>query len=187
MAVQDQPLTEELILDTHKILCSDIDIDDGPRGQSYAGHYRTVPVRAGNCGFVPPHRVPAKMRELVEEFNQDITRAEKAQTLDPFSLAAKYCQAFVMIHPFLDGNGRTCRLILNAILLKYAGILVPLGENDESRQEYLGIARRAGEQMEGSGELATLILRGATSKLRSLKQKLRGRRRALDPGVLSII
>ena len=32
-------------------------------------------------------------------------------------------------------DGRMCRLILNAILLEYAGIVVCLGENEESRQE----------------------------------------------------
>ncbi|KAI9793671.1 MAG: hypothetical protein M1816_007566 [Peltula sp. TS41687] len=175
MAVDDKPLTEDLILETHKIFCSGIDIDDGPTGNSYAGRYRTVPVRAGSCGFVPPNRVPSKMSAFVDEFNREIADAESAKTLDPFALAAKYCQEFVLIHPFLDGNGRTCRLILNAILLKYAGILVPLGEHEEARLEYLGIARRAGDEMEGSGELATLVLRGAASKLRTLKQKLRGK------------
>lgn len=175
IVVDEQPLSEKLILETHKILCSDIDIENGAPARFYAGKYRTVPVRAGNCGFVPPNRVPGKMKEFVESFNRDIIEAEAAETLDPFVLAAKYCQEFVMIHPFLDGNGRTCRLILNAILLRYAGILVPIGGHDRDRAEYLGIARRASDQMEGCGELATLVLRGATPKLRALKQKLRGR------------
>ncbi|KAI9797806.1 MAG: hypothetical protein M1833_005309 [Piccolia ochrophora] len=178
IAVEDQLLTEKLILETHKMLCTDIDIEGGASARAYAGKYRTVPVRAGSCGFVPPSFVPAKMKAFIEEFNNDIATAEGTEEMDPFALAAKYCQEFVQIHPFLDGNGRTCRLILNAILLKYAGILVPIGEHDDARAEYLGIARRAGEEMEGSGELATLVLRGSTGKLRALKQKLRGKSKA---------
>ena len=117
------------------------------------------------------------MKELIQEFNEDIAKAEKTHSLDPFTLAAKYCNDFVMIHPFLDGNGRMCRLILNAILLKYAGVVVCLGENDESREEYLAIQRRAGEHMEGSGELASLVLKKAMGRYRILKQKLTGKKK----------
>jgi len=77
-----------------------------------------------------------------------------------------------MIHPFVDENGRICKLILNTILLRYAGVVVALGEHDESREEYLDIQRRAGEHMESSGEPATLGLKKATAKHRTIKQKL---------------
>ncbi|KAH0544522.1 hypothetical protein FGG08_001294 [Glutinoglossum americanum] len=69
-----------------------------------------------------------------------------------------------MIHPIVDGNGRTCRLILNAILLKYAGVIVAIGEQDEDRKQYIEIQKRAGEQMEGSGELAAFVLKKATTR-----------------------
>lgn len=41
------------------------------------------------------------MKELIQEFNEDIANAETTQFLDPLTLAAKYCNDFVMIHPFL--------------------------------------------------------------------------------------
>jgi fido (protein-threonine AMPylation protein) len=59
--------------------------------------------------------------------------------MDPYALASKYCHKFVNIHPFLDGNGRMCRLIMNGLLPKYAGIAVPFGGTEEERNEYLGI------------------------------------------------
>lgn len=173
----DNPLSESIILETHRILTKNIDAPGGAPWQEYAGRYRHIPVHAGSTNFVAPRFVSRKMRELIQEFNEDIAKAEKTHSLDPFTLAAKYCNDFVMIHPFLDGNGRMCRLILNAILLKYAGVVVCLGENDESREEYLAIQRRAGEHMEGSGELASLVLKKAMGRYRILKQKLTGKKK----------
>ncbi|OJJ29976.1 hypothetical protein ASPWEDRAFT_55475 [Aspergillus wentii DTO 134E9] len=169
MVANRNPLSEVLILETHRILTEKIDAG-GTSWKSYSGRYRHIPVSAGATNFVAPRFVPQKMKELIEEFNADIEQAKIS--LDPFTLAAKYCNDFVMIHPFIDGNGRMCRLILNAILLKYAGVVVSIGEDDQERQEYLDIQRRAGEQMEGSGELAFLVLRKAMGRYRTMKKKL---------------
>jgi hypothetical protein len=48
--------------------------------------------------------------------------------------------------------------------------------NDESPKEYLDIQQRAGEHMEGSGELAALVLKEATAKYRKVKQKPTGKK-----------
>lgn len=177
MVVKERLLSEDIILETHRILTEKIDAPGGNPWTKYSGQYRHIHVHAGSTNFVTPKFVPNKMRELIQEFNSNIQEAEKNKTLDPFTLAAKYCNDFVLIHPFVDGNGRVCRLILNAILLRYAGVLVALGEHDESRKEYLDIQRRAGEHMEGSGELATLVLKKATAKYRTIKQKLTGKKK----------
>ena len=170
-------MSEEVILETHRILTHKIDAPGGTPCAEYAGRYRHIHIHAGRTNFVTPNFVPQKMRELIQEFNSNIEDAERTKVLDPFTLAAKYCNDFVMIHPFVDGNGRMCRLILNAILLKYAGVIVAIGEDDESREEYLAIQRRAGEQMEGSGELAALVLKKATARYRAIKQKLTGKKK----------
>ncbi|GLA57966.1 hypothetical protein AtubIFM54640_005768 [Aspergillus tubingensis] len=176
VVVKDKPLSENLILHTHQILTECIDTAGGIPWTEYSGRYRKVHVHAGNTNFVSPRYVPAKMKELVAEFERDIHKFESTHVLDPFTLAAKYCNDFVMIHPFADGNGRMCRLIMNAILLKYAGIVVCLGEHDESRRQYIDIQKRAGERMEGSGELAALILRKSVARYRTIKQKISGKK-----------
>ena len=85
---------------------------------------------------------------------------------------------FVIIHPFLDGNDRMCRLILNAILLRYAGVVVCLGKNDEvARSTSIFSEGLGGGHMEGSGELASLVLKKAMGGYRLLKQKLTGKKR----------
>jgi len=48
--------------------------------------------------------------------------------MDPFSLAAKYSLEFAQIYPFRDGNGRMCRMILNAVVAVVAVVAVaPMG------------------------------------------------------------
>lgn len=66
-------------------------------------------------------------------------------------------------------------MILNVILCKYAGSIVPIGEHDEERAEYLGIKQRLSAEMEGARKLATDVLQRAMTRLRALKQKLAGR------------
>ncbi|KAF5980912.1 fic doc family [Fusarium coicis] len=123
--VHNEDLPEDLIKRTHEILCKRVSIiDPGAEHpevayEKYAGKYRDVPVGAGNTMFVMPQYVPAKMAEMCANLKNDINGKE---ILDPFSLAAKYSLRFVEIHPFQDGNGRMCRIILNAILFRYVGI-----------------------------------------------------------------
>ncbi|KAH7171802.1 fido domain-containing protein [Fusarium sp. MPI-SDFR-AT-0072] len=106
--VHGEDLTEDLIKKTHGILCKGVSIID-PGAEypdvpyaKYAGHYRGVPVGAGNTMFVMPQYVPPKMAEMCANLKNDNGGKE---FLDPFSLAAKYSLRFVEIHPFQDGNG----------------------------------------------------------------------------------
>ena len=117
------------------------------------------------------------MEGFVKAFNDDV-RDEKSGILDPFYLAADICQDFVMIHPFPDGNGRMCRLLLNAYLIKYAGVLAPTGESEESREKYLGLVQKAAEadmEEDAHGNLASFVLEGATKTLRRLRGTIRRR------------
>lgn len=161
---------------THKILCSGIPLDDGGPQEEYAGIYRQENVMAGFSTFSPASGVPGDMARLMKEFRWDIGKAERLGELEALFLAAKCCHKLVTIHPFLDGDGRTCRLLLDAILLEYAGILVPLGERNEDRSRYLEIASKsniAGEDDERPwAEPASLILVKANATLRKWKERI---------------
>jgi Fic family protein len=91
---------------------------------------------------------------------------------DPFMMAAKYCDRFVNIHPFKDGNGRMCRMILDAILIKHAGIVVTLGQTDHKRDEYLFTAAESGKVGGHPGQLGKLVLNSAVESLRRMKKLL---------------
>ncbi|KAF4950738.1 hypothetical protein FGADI_8012 [Fusarium gaditjirri] len=169
--VHGEDLTEDLIKKTREILCKGVSIiDPGAEYpdipyEKYAGHYRGVPVGAGNTMFVMPQYMPVKMAEMCANLKNDIGGKV---FLDPFSLAAKYSLRFVEIHPFQDGNGRMCRIILNAILFRYAGIFISIGETQDEINEYINIKKRASRDMEGHGEYATFVLKKSVRSIQKM-------------------
>ncbi|RSL85878.1 hypothetical protein CEP51_003105 [Fusarium floridanum] len=178
--VDGEDLTEDLIKGTHAILCNGVPIIDEELpevpSEKYAGLYRNVAVGAGSTMFIMPKYVPQRMEELCSNLKEEIRTIETQGYVDPFSLAAKYSLQFVDIHPFQDGNGRMCRLILNVILRRYLGIVVAIGETDEDIKEYIGIKKRASMEMEGHGEYATFVLKRGTKTIQKLKQKVHGKK-----------
>jgi Fic family protein len=129
-----EALSESIIKETHAILTHTIDIGRTP-WIYYSGVYRTWNVRCGSHVFMDESRVPFAMRDMVEALESDIEKGE----IDRWELASKYCHQFVNIHPFGDGNGRMCRLVLNALLLRFGFGIVCIGQVVEDRRLYLRI------------------------------------------------
>ncbi len=110
-----RPITEGLIREIHKRLV------EGVRGGSAApGEYRkiqnyVVNSATGKTVYTPPpaHDVPIMMAELVGWLNQE-------QDVHPVLVSGISQFRLVHIHPFLDGNGRTSRL-LSTLCLYRAG------------------------------------------------------------------
>lgn len=135
-------LSENLIKETHRILCHGIskegDLVDALT--TYEGVYRETEARAGNKMFTPALYVPREMCIFIKDFKGDISG-----DLDPFYLATDVSQNFITIHPFEDGNGRLGRLLMNALLMKCAGIAVVIGDTEKDRRQYLAIMEEAGD------------------------------------------
>lgn len=120
-----------------------------------------------------PSVIPKAMTSLVEQLRFELAGIQKFDAgMDPFMLAAKYRDGFVNIHPLRDGNGHMCRMIMNAILLKFAGIVVTLGERDDEREEYLFIATESGKAGGHPGQLRKLVLEAAGGSFRRLRSAL---------------
>ncbi|KAF5691457.1 adenosine monophosphate transferase FICD like [Fusarium circinatum] len=140
VAIKGKDLSEEVISETHRLLTHKIDSPDGIPSSEYGGIYRNCPVQRGFHSFPHQATVPKAVRDLTASLKADIAAAEASGEIDPVALAAKYCHRFVNIHPFLDGNSRTSRLILNTILLKYGGCFIWFGKDAMEREEYMDIA-----------------------------------------------
>lgn len=97
-----------------------------------AGVYRSVPVRISGSKHIPPG--PYMLRELMDEYF--IFYEMNKSKLHPVILAAEMHERLVSIHPFIDGNGRTSRLIMNLILLQNGFPIVNLKGNLKDRQRY---------------------------------------------------
>lgn len=77
------------------------------------GIYRKIPVRIMGAYHTPPDPVlvPEQMEQLIVAFRGN-------KQLHPIERAALFHLKFEGIHPFVDGNGRTGRLILNLMLMQ---------------------------------------------------------------------
>ena len=109
--LKTEPLSEAAILEVHKIMMTSMKREDGLLVQ--AGAYRTGEANAGYHRFPPATAMRSALVRLVQQYNLLVTDPEE----DPFALAAWLSYQFVTIHPFEDGNGRMCRLLLNMVLL----------------------------------------------------------------------
>lgn len=114
--VKNKELAETDILKLHKLFYSQIDLKN-------AGHYRTVPVFISGSKYTvtPPKKIPAEMADFIVWFNKN------EQKMNPVEFAAKVHKKFVFIHPFIDGNGRMARLLMNLALIRneYTITIIP--------------------------------------------------------------
>lgn len=119
----NEPVTERLIMRFHEILMKGILKEE-------AGMYRRIPVFIKGARHVPPNWV--KVPKLMSEFEIWL---RESRGLHPVVLAAKAHIKLARIHPFEDGNGRTCRLLVNYILMKNG--YPPALFSSEKRDSYM--------------------------------------------------
>ena len=119
-------ISERTIKEIHAIVLHGIDRDN-------AGRYRCVPVMISGSTHVPPQ--PYLIQPQMEAFMTRFTGMEK-QGIHPVLIAAYLHDELVRIHPFIDGNGRTSRLLMNLYLLRNGYTLVNLKGSNEDKISY---------------------------------------------------
>lgn len=120
------PISEAVIRDIHAIVLHSIDRDN-------AGRYRTVPVMISGSRFTPPQ--PYLIAPQMERFIHEYERME-VEGVHPVLVAAYLHNELVKIHPFIDGNGRTSRLLMNLYLLRKGYPIVSLKSDNDSKLRY---------------------------------------------------
>ena len=118
-------INEREILCIHNLILRGIYPED-------AGKYRKVQVMIKGSSHMPPQPflVAKEMEELF------IWYQTNKNNLHPVILAAEMHERLVTIHPFIDGNGRTSRLLMNLILLQHGYVIANIKGTNESRMEY---------------------------------------------------
>ena len=103
------------------------------------GEYRLVGVHAGKRTFPDFRKVPALMKTLIEYVDSE----QEKQNIDVLQLAFEIHFRFVSIHPFVDGNGRVARLLMNYILTYYDLPMLIVSKSD--RLKYIDTLYNAQE------------------------------------------
>lgn len=116
----DAPISERFVKELHTLVLADKPEDRGV--------YRRIPVIITGAAHTPPQ--PYLIVPQMEEWIRDY----QATKLNPLIAAALFHIRFEAIHPFIDGNGRTGRLLVNFKLMR-AGYL-PISIKYESRLAY---------------------------------------------------
>lgn len=120
-----EPLNERNLLQIHSIILKSIDREN-------AGIYRKVPVLISGSTHTPPQ--PYLVQKLMEDYF--IFYEDHKNSLHPVVLSAEMHERLVSIHPFIDGNGRTSRLVMNLILLQNGFPIANIKGDTESRMKY---------------------------------------------------
>ena len=130
LIAQDE-LTTSVILKTHKILML-----HQPLMPNEKGYWRTVPVFVGGREAKPYHAVPELMRQWTLNAN-DLTANYRTKDPSRFlsGLTKLHHINFEKVHPFVDGNGRIGRMLLNWQRIKL-GLPILIIKNSEKQKYY---------------------------------------------------
>ncbi len=103
----DSPITEDIVCNLHRLFYQQINPEN-------AGKYRHVPVFISGSKYAvsPAAEISKRMQQLLHWYNSHEGK------LHPVTLAAELHKRFVFIHPFIDGNGRMARLLMNLALMR---------------------------------------------------------------------
>ena len=106
IATKDMPISENVIKNIHSLVLINRPEDKGT--------YRRIPVRIMGAYTEPlqPYMVQPAMEGLIIENNK------RTETMNIIERIARFHLEFEGIHPFIDGNGRTGRLVLNLDLIR---------------------------------------------------------------------
>jgi Fic family protein len=118
-------LNERDLLSIHNLILRGIIPED-------AGRYRKVQVMIQGSTHMPPQ--PDMVAKEMEDYF--IWHEINKNKLHPIILAAEMHERLITIHPFIDGNGRTSRLVMNLILLQKGYIIANIKGDYDGRMQY---------------------------------------------------
>lgn len=127
--------TESILLQLHALILRGIE-------DEWAGRYRAVPVRISGSRHIPPN--PLKVPDLVADLFAWYRAPAPGH---PVEVAADLHLRLAQVHPFIDGNGRVCRLAMNLHLMQHGFPLTIIRAANIQRAAYyhaLSVADESG-------------------------------------------
>ncbi len=152
IARADIEINERTIKEIHAIILHGIN-------KEQAGKYRNVPVMIVGSKHTPPqpYLIIPQMEQFIREH-----QAMKNNNEHPVIIAAYLHDELVKIHPFIDGNGRTSRLLMNLYLLSTGYTLTTLKGDDEAKRAYYAALEQS--HTEGNREAFYLLVANAVKQ-----------------------
>ena len=129
----DRPVSEKDVLELHRIVFYKVD-------ETWAGKYRTTNVQIAGTNKIFPSFFD--VAELMSQFISWLNSLQ-AHQIATIERAAEAHYRLVNIHPFVDGNGRIARLLMNLILLQNGFPIAVI--TNEKRSDYLSFLEQADE------------------------------------------
>jgi Fic family protein len=122
---EDNIVSERNIRDIHSLVLRGIDKEN-------AGRYREIEVMITGSKHIPPpsYDLDNKMKGLIDYYE------DYENQLHPVIIAADMHYKLAGVHPFIDGNGRTSRLLMNLILIKNGYLLASIKGELKNRLAY---------------------------------------------------
>ena len=166
LAAGDEPINAFHVRQIHKLVLSRIN-------DANAGQYRNLPVRIGGAQHQPPEswEIAHLMTAWTDWLNTD------ALALHTVERAALAHHRLAAIHPFIDGNGRTARLVMNLLLLRDG--FPPTIIRRENRAQYYRVLAQADKG--NDAPIANFVGRAVERSLTLYLEACTPRRSAPEP------
>ncbi len=145
--------TEGMIKHLHKELLKHVEKDKLHRGEYKRTENKVHMIDAAgkSVGILfdttPAYLTPKEMQELVEAAQN----AFKEKRYHPLLIIGNFLVAFLLIHPFADGNGRISRILTNLLLLQHGYVYVPYVSHEklieDNKPDYYMALRKSQKTM----------------------------------------
>ncbi len=127
LAQKANGITENEIRQIHAFILKGIDNEN-------RGTYRRTDVKISGSEYSPPrsYDVPIQMQDFGAWLGK-VTAKQLIGDTNAIIIAAAAHTWFVTIHPFVDGNGRTARLVMNLVLMRFGYPIAIITKDDRLR------------------------------------------------------
>lgn len=144
---QERPITESDVRQLHAVVLRDVNDEN-------AGKYRTVSVEISGSQHKPPSPVdvPQEMEVFGKWLSAVSVPGDDFLSDNGLTYALVAHTWFVMVHPFIDGNGRVARLLLNLLLMRY-GFPIAIITREDRLRYYAALEDAQSSDLTAFGEL----------------------------------